>query len=181
MSTISTFGVVASYLHHDAQVGALVEVACDTKIATLSHELRTFAHELAMHVAAADPQALCSHDLTDAARDAATRRLLEDQVRAGRSEMQARRIVTAREESYREQMCLLDQRFACDPTVTVRERLNTLSECLHERLEVVRFVRFAAGHARGAAGALMASQDGSPAKHAGSAASETTCAGGASL
>jgi hypothetical protein len=52
----------------------------------------------------------------------------------------------------------------------VRERLNALSERLHERLEVVRFVRFAAGHARGAAGALMASQDGSPAKHAGSAA-----------
>jgi elongation factor Ts len=143
MSTSNRFGVIASYVHADARLGALVELSCESRAAARSHEVRELAHHLAMQVAATSPLVLRREDLTGQMREMQMHRLAEEGVRAGRPAEFAQRVAAARMEWLHEQACLLEQKFIKDESVTVRELLSAVSESLKEQLDVTRFVRFA--------------------------------------
>jgi elongation factor Ts len=145
MNTSKGCGVIASYVHPDARFGAMVEISCRSRVATLSPELRTLAHELAMQVAATDPQVLRREDLSADMLAVFAARLQEGQRLIGRAEPQARQVVAARLKRYHEQACLLEQKCIQDPALTIRERLDAASRALREPLAVVRFIRFATG------------------------------------
>jgi elongation factor Ts len=136
------YGVVASYVHHDAQLGALVELCCESRAASLSAELRALANDLAMHVAAANPLVVCIEDLTPDMLDAASRGILDVPLRAGRAEPVVQRVAAARMEQFHEQSCLLEQKFVKDGSRTIHQLLDDLGSQLHERLWIVRFARF---------------------------------------
>jgi elongation factor Ts len=143
MSTNNRFGVIASYVHADARLGALVELSCESRVASLSREVRELAHLLAMQVAATNPLVLRREELTPPIVEAEMRRLAEEESRSGRSGEVAQRVAAARVERFHEQACLLEQKFVKDEAVTIRELLGAAGESLKERLGVVRFVRFA--------------------------------------
>ena len=49
-------GVVASYIHANDKVGAMVEVQCETDFVARNEDFKAFAYEVALHVAATAPQ-----------------------------------------------------------------------------------------------------------------------------
>jgi elongation factor Ts len=49
-------GRVEAYVHHDGRLGALVEVGCETDFVARTPEFQQFCRELAMHVAAMNPE-----------------------------------------------------------------------------------------------------------------------------
>ncbi|HDH04013.1 MAG TPA: translation elongation factor Ts [Candidatus Campbellbacteria bacterium] len=49
-------GVVESYIHSTKQVGVMVEVRCETDFVARNEEFQKFAHNIAMHIAAANPE-----------------------------------------------------------------------------------------------------------------------------
>ncbi|OGY23198.1 MAG: translation elongation factor Ts [Candidatus Woykebacteria bacterium RBG_13_40_15] len=51
-------GIIESYIHSDARVGAMVHLACETDFVARTDEFKTLARELAMQVAAMDPQSV---------------------------------------------------------------------------------------------------------------------------
>jgi elongation factor Ts len=51
----ATQGVVVSYLHHNGQVGALVELNCETDFVARTDDFQQLARDIALHVASADP------------------------------------------------------------------------------------------------------------------------------
>ena len=147
MNTSNRFGVVASYVHADARLGALIELNCESRVASLSSQVRELAHHLAMQVAATNPKVLRKEDLTPEMLATERQRLVELERRAGRTDEFAQRVAAAHVDRFHERACLLEQKFIKDGALTVGELVDTAGRSLKEQLAVVRFVRFAAGEA----------------------------------
>ena len=108
-------GVVESYIHSGGRIGVLVEVNCETDFVARTPEFRELAHNLAMQVAAMDPQHVDAADLPEGAE------------------------VNPQED------CLLQQAFIRDPSKTIDDLLKETVGKLGENIRVRRFTRFALG------------------------------------
>ena len=51
-------GVIASYIHSNKKIGAMVELLCETDFVAKNSEFQELAYDLAMHIAATDPKYL---------------------------------------------------------------------------------------------------------------------------
>ena len=142
MNTNKRFGVIATYVHAGAQLGALIEVCCESRAASMSPEVRELAHDLALHVAAANPLVVCIEDLSPDMLAAARDDLRHDGRRAGRSEPFVQRVAHLRMERFHERACLLEQKFIKDASITLYQLLDARGALLKEKLRVVRFARF---------------------------------------
>src|SRR5262244_2931763 len=60
-------GVVFAYIHPGSKIGVLVEVNCETDFVAHTPDFQGLVHDLAMHIAAADPQFIRKEDVTPAA------------------------------------------------------------------------------------------------------------------
>src|SRR5437764_6073868 len=59
-------GTVGSYIHPGAQLGVLVEVNCESDFVARTDDFQNLVRDIAMHIAAADPQFLRKEDVTPA-------------------------------------------------------------------------------------------------------------------
>lgn len=55
-------GVIASYIHSNKKIGAMVELRCETDFVAKNSEFQELAYDLAMHVAAMSPKYLTIED-----------------------------------------------------------------------------------------------------------------------
>src|ERR1700681_3841619 len=62
-------GVIGTYIHPGSQLGVLVEVNCESDFVARTEDFQTLVHNIAMHIAAADPQFIRKEDVTSAALD----------------------------------------------------------------------------------------------------------------
>jgi elongation factor Ts len=130
-------GVVGRYLHHNEQVGVLVELAGATGEAALA-----LANEVALHVASADPIAVAPSDIPAEVMDR-ERRIAEEQVAAdGKPENIRAKIVEGKLKKFAQERALLEQLFIKDDSKTVGQLVATVPGA-----RVVRFARFKVGEA----------------------------------
>jgi elongation factor Ts len=61
-------GVVESYIHSGGRIGVLVELNCETDFVARTEDFRTLAHDLAMQVAAMDPDSFADETSDGSAR-----------------------------------------------------------------------------------------------------------------
>src|ERR687886_1448141 len=57
-------GLIGSYIHHGGQLGVLVEVNCESDFVARTDDFKELVHDIAMHVAAADPRFVRKEDVT---------------------------------------------------------------------------------------------------------------------
>ena len=93
---VATEGVVASYIHAGGKIGALVEVDCETDFVARTDEFQAFAREVALHVAASNPQYVSRDDVDDEAKEAELRVLREQAAAEGKPENVQEKIVEGR-------------------------------------------------------------------------------------
>ena len=60
---IAAEGIVDSYIHFGGKIGVLVEVNCETDFVAKTDEFKSFVRDIAMHIAAANPQYLSREDV----------------------------------------------------------------------------------------------------------------------
>src|SRR5437667_9623707 len=60
-------GLIGTYVHHGGQLGVMVEVNCESDFVARTADFQELVHDLAMHIAAADPQFVRKEDVTPAA------------------------------------------------------------------------------------------------------------------
>ena len=89
-------GVVTSYVHHNAKVGALVEVDCETDFVARNDDFADFAREVAAHVAAAAPLYVAEDDVPDDVREAEMRVFAEQAGEEGKPEQVQQKIAEGR-------------------------------------------------------------------------------------
>ncbi|MDQ6773575.1 MAG: elongation factor Ts [Candidatus Dormibacteraeota bacterium] len=143
----TTNGVVEAYLHRTSddyppQVGALVEVDCESDFVAKGDDFRRLARELAMHVAAANPRWISRDQVpvetVDSERDLYRRRAEQDGKPAGALE----RIVDGQLEAFFKDFCLLEQPYIRDPKTPVKDLVAEAMSKLQENITVRRISRF---------------------------------------
>lgn len=138
-------GLIGSYIHHGGQLGVLVEVNCESDFVARTDDFKELVHDLAMHIAAADPRFIRKEDV---ARDVLEKEKEIARARAlgeGKPEKVLDKIVEGRIQKFYEEVCLLDQPFVKDATLSVGQLVKTKIAKLGENIGVARFVRFKVG------------------------------------
>ena len=139
-------GVVGDYIHMPTadglgRLGVLVAVASDAPAESLERP----AHELAMHVAAASPQAV-SQDALDQSMVERERAVLAEQARAeGKPEKIIEKMIEGRLRKFFEDVVLLEQTWVIDSETRVKAVLEQLSGTLGTPVAVSGFVRYQLG------------------------------------
>ena len=140
-------GVVGSYIHAGAQLGVLVEVNCESDFVARTDDFQELVRDLAMHIAAADPQFVRREDVSAAVlekeKDIQKARVIAE----GKPEKIADKIVEGRMSKFYEEVCLYDQPFVKENTITVDQLIKTKIAKLGENISVSRFSRFKVGDA----------------------------------
>jgi elongation factor Ts len=140
-------GVIGTYIHPGAQLGVMIEVNCESDFVARTEDFQALVHDLAMQVAAADPQFLRKEDVTEAAlakeREIHRARALAE----GKPEKMLDKITEGRMAKYYEEVCLYEQPFIKENTTTVSDLIKSKIAKMGENITVSRFVRFKVGDA----------------------------------
>ncbi len=140
-------GVIGSYIHPGSQLGVLVEVNCESDFVARTDDFQALVKDLAMQVAAADPQFIRKEDVTkevlEKERDIQRARALQE----GKPEKMVDRIVEGRMGKLYEEICLYEQPFIRENSTTVGDLIKTMIAKVGENISVSRFVRFKVGEA----------------------------------
>ena len=138
-------GIIDAYIHMGGRIGVLVEVNCETDFVARNDEFKEFAHDVALHVAASNPEYVHPEDVPEDVL-AEERRVLEAQAKEeGKPEHIIPKIVEGRMGKFYERVCLLEQPFVKDPDRKVAEVLKEKIALIGENIRISRFVRFEVG------------------------------------
>jgi elongation factor Ts len=138
-------GVIGSYIHPGAQLGVLVEINCESDFVARTDDFQQLVHDVAMQIAAADPQFIRKEDVTAEVLEK-EKEIARDRARAeGKPEKILDKIVEGRLTKYYEEVCLLEQPFIKDNTLTIGQLVATVIGKLGENISITRFVRFKVG------------------------------------
>jgi elongation factor Ts len=139
-------GVVGSYVHNSVTDGlGKIGVIVALESAGKTDELGVLGRMLAMHVAAANPQALDAASL-DPAIVARERNVLADKFKAqGKPENVIGKIVESGLKTFYKEVCLLDQAYIHDPDKNVAQALKEAEATVGAPVTITGFVRYALG------------------------------------
>ncbi|HEX9055016.1 MAG TPA: translation elongation factor Ts [Gemmatimonadales bacterium] len=144
---VAAQGVVVSYIHHNGQVGVLLELNSETDFVARNEAFRELARDLALHVASADPIGVTPEDIPAELLER-ERRIAEEQVAAeGKPENVRAKIVEGKLKKFVAERTLTEQPYVRDDSKTVGQLIKEVSGKLGEAVHVRRFARFKVGEA----------------------------------
>jgi elongation factor Ts len=142
-------GVLDLYSHGEGRIGVMVEVNCETDFVARTEEFRSFAHEIALQVAANSPLYLSKVDVPEEIVTEQKDRSQQQAQEEGKPENVIERIVEGKLEKYYEQNCLLLQPYIRDDSVKIEELLKEMIGTVGENITIRRFVRWSVGEELG--------------------------------
>ena len=148
-------GVVAAYTHMSGtgerkqqRIGVLVEVQCETDFVALNDDFKEFAHEVAVHIAAMNPQHVSIEDIPEE-EVANERRILEETAKAdGKPDDIVAKIVDGQIKKWASEIVLLDQKHFNEERYegkTIEDLRAEVSAKTGENVRIARFARFEVG------------------------------------
>lgn len=129
----------------DGNKAALVEVNSETDFVAKTDEFKDFVKDIAMQVAASNPEYLCEEDVPQEAIDKEKEVLIQQALNEGKPQNIAEKMVEGRMHKFYERVCLLDQPFIKDPSITVNDLLKDKIAKIGENIKIRRFVRYEVG------------------------------------
>jgi elongation factor Ts len=143
-------GMIELYSHGSGRVGVMVEVNCETDFVARSESFRTFAHEVALQIAAEAPQYIKAEDIPESVleheREIARSRAREE----GKPDKIIDKIIEGRIEKYKDEVVLLRQKYIRDEDVTIEKLLLQNVAALGENIVIRRFQRWELGESTSA-------------------------------
>jgi len=138
-------GLVVNYMHHNGQVGVLVELNSETDFVARNEAFGQLARDIALHIASADPLAVNAEDIEPELVER-ERRIAEQQVaEEGKPEAMRAKIVEGKVKKFVSERTLLEQKFVKDESKTIGDLVKEASGKLGEAVVVRRFARFKIG------------------------------------
>jgi elongation factor Ts len=147
-------GLVSCYIHAGGKIGVLVETNCESDFVARTEDFQRLCHDVAMHIAALDPQFLRREEVTQEILDQKRKIYSEEAKATGKPEPVIEKIVNGKMEKFYEENCLLEQHFIKDEGVTVKELVDQAIAKMGENIAIRRFSRFKVGETDGAGGAV---------------------------
>ena len=121
---VAAEGVVESYIHGAGKIGVMIEVNCETDFVAKTPEFHSFVRDLAMQVAAANPQYLSRTEVPAAIIEHEREILRAQALNEGKPEKIVDKMVEGRINKYYKEVCLIEQPFIKDPDQTVQNILG---------------------------------------------------------
>jgi len=141
----ATEGLVLSYIHPNNRVGVLLEVNCETDFVAATEDFKSFCADIAMQIAAMNPQVV-SRDEADTSQVDNERRILREKALAeGKPEKIVDKIVDGQINKYYSDICLLEQKFVKDDKKSIEQLLQELVARIGENVKIRRFARYELG------------------------------------
>jgi len=143
---VASEGTIQTYVHHNAKIGVLVEIDCETDFVAQNADFVAFAKEVASHIAAAQPRWVSQADVPDDVRDSELR--IFEQESADKPEEIRAKIAAGKLAKWYTEVVLLDQPHI-NPEKhegrTISEMLHQIAATTGENVVIRRFARFAIG------------------------------------
>ena len=142
-------GIVEVYSHGNGRVGVMVEINCETDFSARSPVFRSFAHEVALQVAAAAPLYVRDEDIPAQVLREEAQKAEARARQAGKPDEIVSRIVVGMLEKYKNQTVLLRQAYIRDDSLTIDQLLSQATAAVRENIVIRRLVRWEAGEENG--------------------------------
>jgi len=149
MGRTASDGLVVSYIHGGGKIGVLLELNCETDFVARTDEFGTLARDLAMQVAAANPQYVRREEVPTELIEKERAILLAQVQSSGKPEKVVEQIVQGRLAKFYSEVCLQEQPFIKAPEVKVEDRIKEVIAKVGENVVVRRFCRYQLGEKTG--------------------------------
>lgn len=144
-SRAASDGVIELYSHGNGRVGVMVEINCETDFVARSDDFRSFAHEVALQIAAASPLYVTTEEIPQEELDHEAEVAAAKAREEGKPDKIIPRIVEGYLKKYKDDNVLLLQDYIRDDSLTIQELLNQTIASTGENLVIRRFERWALG------------------------------------
>ena len=136
-------GLITSYIHQGNRVGVLIEVNCETDFVARTDDFQKLAKDLAMQVAASDPQYISPEDIPPevVAKEKEIGKAGVD----NKPEKILEKIIQGKLEKFYTQVCLLRQPFIKDEDISIDDYIKIAIAKMGENIRVQRFTRYMLG------------------------------------
>jgi elongation factor Ts len=138
-------GAVTSYIHGEGKVGVLLEVNCETDFVARTEQFRQLVKDLAMHIAAANPQWVRSDEVPAEVLAKEKEIAIAQMQASGKPPAVLEKIAEGKVKKFFEDNCLLNQMFVKDSSKSIEQLLKETIATLGENMSIRRFARFALG------------------------------------
>ena len=138
-------GIIEAYIHPGNTLGVLIEIDRETDFVASTPDLKEFAKNLTMQIAAFKP--LCvSPDQLDPVYIEREKEIAQEQLKSsGKPAQVIEKIITGKLEKLYTEVCLIKQPYIKDDKRSVEEVLNDIVAKVGEKIVVKRFARFQVG------------------------------------
>jgi len=123
----------------------LVEINCETDFVAKTEDFQTFVKNIAMHIAAANPQYIRREEIPAEILEREKRIYRSQALDSGKPEKVIDKIVQGKMERFYSEVCLLEQTYVKDSDLTVKEVLDAMIAKVGENISIRRFARFQLG------------------------------------
>lgn len=139
-------GLIASYIHTGSRVGVLLEVNCETDFVARNEVFQALVRNISMQIAACPNVEYVQ--VSDIPAEISEK---EKEIEMGRDDLADKpetikeKIVQGRIEKRLRELCLMDQAYIRDQSISVEELVKQAIAQLGENIRVRRFVRYVLG------------------------------------
>ena len=142
---IAAEGAVFSYIHMNGTIGVLLEVNCETDFVAKSPAFQELGHDIAIHVAAANPKYVTIEEVDTTELEKEKEILKAQALNEGKPAAVVDKMVEGRIKKFYKEVCLLEQEYVKDPSRTISQLIADATNKIGEKISIRRFVRFQMG------------------------------------
>ncbi|RJR13786.1 elongation factor Ts [Candidatus Parcubacteria bacterium] len=144
--TSASEGTIGYYIHHNKQIGVIVELRCQTDFTAKNAEFVELANKIAMHIASTNPRYVSRESIPEDILRTEKEFHIEQAKALGRPEnIIETKILPGKMAAFYEQNCLLDQGYVACEKVNIMTMIQMLSAKVGEVITVKQFKRFQVG------------------------------------
>ena len=144
-SRVTPEGTITSYIHAGGKIGVLLEINCETDFVARNEEFQQLSREIAMQIAAANPQYVNIDDVPEDVIGKEKEVLKAQVIEEGKKPEIADKIVEGKINKFFEEMCLLEQAYIREPKTKISDLIQNAIAKIGENIVVRRFERFQLG------------------------------------
>ena len=137
----ATEGLVATYVHHNGKLAAMVELSCETDFVARTDEFKELAVDIALQVAAMDPQFVSPETIPAEEVEKKRNEFLAELAEDKKPEDIKQKIVEGKLNKWYSDVCLTKQSFIKDEDKTIEQLLNEKIATIGEKIAPTRFTR----------------------------------------
>lgn len=135
-------GVIASYIHGNKKIGAIVELRCETDFVAKNSEFQELAYDIAMQIAAMNPVYLSAEEAPEKDRSEFEHLVREELAGEKKPADIVEKIVGGKVEKHFQELSLLSQNFVKNPEMTIGDLLKEKISKIGENIQIGEFARF---------------------------------------